>query len=63
MQENIDPRTIQDTARINVHETEAVMYWTAKWRISQEQLMSAINATGSKLAGVIENYLREKKML
>lgn len=63
MQDIIDPRSIRDTARVNVHEMEAIMYWTTKWQISEEQLMSAINATGSKLAGVIEIYLREKKMI
>lgn len=63
MQDIIDPRTITDTARVNVHETEAIMYWTTKWQISEEQLMTAINATGSKLAGVIEIYLREKKIV
>ena len=44
---------------INMNIPEDVSYWTAKWRITPEQLQAAVNYVGGKETRVLD-YLRYK---
>ena len=41
--DDLKNRGAQDRARVNVNEHHEVRYWTHKWGVSEEQLMTAVN--------------------
>lgn len=45
-------RGAQDRARIDVNEEHEVRYWTKKWGITKDQLMSAVRQVGVSVAAV-----------
>jgi hypothetical protein len=47
---------------INMNIPEDVSYWTSKWRITVEQLQTAVSYVGGKEARV-SDYLRSKGII
>jgi Protein of unknown function (DUF3606) len=50
----------QDRARINVHESYEVAYWTKKFGCTASQLTSAVKAVGV-MAKDVEAHLKNRK--
>jgi Protein of unknown function (DUF3606) len=46
MADDLGNRGAQDRGRINIHEDYEIRYWTEKWGISNEQLVSAVRKAG-----------------
>ncbi|CAN5380674.1 hypothetical protein BH09PSE5_BH09PSE5_27360 [soil metagenome] len=56
-----DDRTLrgpQDAARINVNEEHEVRYWTAKFGVTREQLIEAVESAGV-MANVVAAELKK----
>ena len=47
---------------VNMNMPDDVLYWTRKWRITREQLQSAVDLVGGKEARVAD-YLRAKGII
>ena len=48
---------------INKDERWERHYWSLKWGISEDQLLLAIEKTGSTRANILEKYLSERDMI
>ena len=57
MSDNLQDRGPADRARVNVHETHEVRYWTQKFNCSHEQLRAAVAKAGV-MADAVERELR-----
>jgi hypothetical protein len=50
----------EEKTHLNLDQISEIVYWTKKWEISPEQLLSAVNATKSNSIPKIEAYLRQQ---
>ena len=57
MSDNLQDRGPADRARVNVHETHEVRYWTQKFNCTPEQLRAAVAKAGV-MADDVERELR-----
>ena len=57
MSDDRTKRGPQDGKRINMSEDYEVRYWTEKFRVSKEELASAVQAVGST-ADAVEQHLK-----
>jgi hypothetical protein len=59
MADDLTNRGPADRARVNVHETWEVKYWTDKWGCSEAELKAAVSAVGV-MADKVEAHLKSK---
>jgi hypothetical protein len=50
--DNLRIRRPQDPTKINIHEEWEVRFWTQKWNITRDQLVTAVRAVGVSTAAV-----------
>lgn len=63
MTDNKHKRGKPDSTMINFHEPYEIAYWTAKWKVSEQQLRHAHRITGSVQVKKIEDYLKAEGLL
>lgn len=52
MVDDLKDRGAQDRSRVNINEKHEVRYWTAKWGVTKQQLMAAVQKVGVSVAAV-----------
>jgi hypothetical protein len=52
MTDDLKDRGAQDRSRVNLNEKHEVRYWTKKWGVTKEQLVSAVRQVGVSVASV-----------
>ena len=52
MADDLHNRGPRDRARVNVHETWELEYWSKKWGVTHQQLRAAVSAVGVMSADV-----------
>ena len=60
MPDDLSNRGPAAPARVNVHETWEVKYWTGKWGCTEAELKAAVQAVGF-MAEKVEAYLRHHR--
>lgn len=52
MSDDKTKRSPQDSARVNVHESYEVQYWTGKWDVTKAELEAAVAKVGVSASAV-----------
>jgi hypothetical protein len=51
---------LQDRSKINVHEPHQVLYWTKHLKVSNEELLKAVDKVGNAAAAVRKELAQAK---
>ena len=60
MQDFLTRTVIQNEYKIDLLQSQQILYWTFQWQISPQQLDQAIKACGSNNVREVKEYLRNK---
>ncbi|MFP9097731.1 DUF3606 domain-containing protein [Flavobacterium sp. RHBU_24] len=61
MSDNKSKTGSPDRDRISTSEDYEVQYWSEKFGVSRQELIDAVNASGSNNPDRVEKYLKSKK--
>lgn len=61
MSDNKSKTGSPDRDRISTSEDYEVQYWSEKFGVSRQELVDAVNASGSNSPDKVEAYLKNKK--